>query len=227
MIRLAHNHAGPEKEEVILVLFDPEGHPFSTTVRKPLENGRTRHTSYDFCYSKRDRTCYYDWSGTEYPDENKVLEISAPPNHAPWIAPSLRGFVVPEVTALEECPAAYPLEHLFLKFEEKATVYCARCDDFLPSDEPCAHISWCTKCGYNAYLDAPCPEHTLTDYGTPRKEWDGVPVKDDPDETWENNEEWEDDAEEEWDDEDTDQEDLDNGDDPDLKTPMPSDTSGK
>lgn len=149
-----------EECERILFVEYRDSRPFSVV---------TDRATYDFEWCKRDGCLYKHDSGSgggPFPVDERMTYWAAPD------AKLVGDYDVdereyrelppgpPPGQRLAEAPEGYPLATLLDDTSEGETVYCSKCDDWLPGEDtyhPCDHIRWCDRAGWWSTPDERCP----------------------------------------------------------------------
>lgn len=171
-------------ERIVAIVYNPNGPrrcllPFSAfTVRhdKPPKDGWISGI-YDIEWCRRDGMLYYHCSGGGgHFYLNRVCRRKGEPHCAVWWNSKLvtphrdngkqpamltphqvrrLGYrIVSRPLRILGTSDRHPLENLFSGLED--TMYCSKCDDWLPFDNMCSHVLWCDECGWWSTPSEPC-----------------------------------------------------------------------
>lgn len=127
------------------------GQPFSVST---YEHGSLQE--YDIEYCKRDGRFYAHQSGCG----------GEPMTYCPsfWATPGVVVRTVGTIAPLSALPDPWTEQKLLALTESEDThcAWCLLCQDYLPTDNPCAHIWWCDVCAWWSTPDNEC-EHREDD----------------------------------------------------------------
>ena len=126
-------------EKIILVVFKDDK-PWQVTT---IEENLNYENTYDIDYCKRDGELYYSMSGYGYINNN---EIFVDGDSDFWLENGFEACFNPGVNGGKRLNEIDPKwrQHPSEYAQESGTVYCNKCEDFLPDDgdEPCEHVRW-------------------------------------------------------------------------------------
>ncbi len=144
-----------EDDRLVFVGFDQDARPWCAYTQHSAHGVLTR---YQFEYCRRDRESYYHWSATGGTDVKEFGWEGC----TVWYVDGLTVSLDHPCPRLSELPCG-ARDEFFDSFIHGATLYCERCEDWLPEDRPCVHLGFCEDCGDWFYTDYACPRHTRAD----------------------------------------------------------------
>lgn len=167
---ILHQNYHGKTERVVAIIYHHDGkdnrllpfNVFTVDHENPPDNGWIAGL-YDFDWCQRDETLYYHYSGGGGRFYiGAICEPNKPPRCAVWwdskiVFPTNGGSLsnrklsnqTVQRFGYDTLDAPLPIDGEVNPFENScmdSVEYCSKCNDHLPTENPCSHIWWCEKC---------------------------------------------------------------------------------